>query len=611
MNSIIGNNFNILPITMKECTNNIFIIKNSSNGIKFCESKIKENKNGNYFEDKETFIELKNDEIKNNEKLTEIKEKIKEKNDKNKFKIFTIYIPIENFEKISENENIELIDLPGIKESLINEEFEKLDLSKLINMSDGFIFSFNAINIEDNTSQFIFSTIINDIKMRKDSFNFENCLFNLNFIDKKKKNQIEETKVNFEKDIKKNLNKILYNGSFIDKIRMKENISSFKFNISYISNENYRKYQNQIYQIESLEFVKENNLKSLNDIHNYLDEEYNNLYDDNISNIENEKINKILEKINNLELNDKNNNNELKEKIAKFILSILNNKYEIKLFKNSYAKTFFDEFKKEINSAKKNNKKLKEDKIIIHFVKLLFRLFYIDSLCSDENKIKIFHKNIEDKIKQLEEILINFNEKTDSIFNEKFNYFNKIKEDIKKDKYFSEEIKENLREKIKEIVNNLEKKLDSLKNDFCYDCQIIISDILNDDNSTKILNLISNIINRFDLIDFNNRKDCDFSNLPSVLRMIVNVIIMPYSIMKDIYYFLNELDSYFDEINKYFNELKKIFKNNLEKIKEKYKSELKNFKEISINEIKKLKVKDFQKNFLNLINSLNDENYLQ
>ena len=501
--------------------------------------------------------------------------------------------------------------MPGIKESLIKEEFEKLDLSKLINMSDGFIFSFNTTNIEDNTSQFIFSTIINDIKMRKDSFNFENCLFNLNFIDKKKKNQIEETKVNFEKDIKKNLNKILYNGNFIDKIRMKENISSFKFNISYISNENYRKYQNQIYQIESLEFVKENNLKSLNEIYNYLVEEYNNLYDDNISNIENEKINKILEKINNLELNDKNNNNELKEKIAKFILSILNNKYEIKLFKNSYAKTFFDEFKKEINSAKKNNKKLKEDKIIIHFVKLLFRLFYIDSLCSDENKIKIFNKNIEEKMKQLEEILINFNEKTDSIFNEKINDFNQIKEDIKKDKNFSEEIKENLREKIKEIVNKLEKILDSLKKDFCDDCQIIISDILNDDNSTKILNLISNIINRFDLIDFNNRKDCDFSNLPSVLRMIVNIIIMPYSIMKDIYYLLNELDSYFDEINKYFNELKKIFKNNLEKIKEKYKSELKNFKEISINEIKKLKVKDFQKNFLNLINSLNDENYLQ
>ena len=55
---------------------------------------------------------------------------------------------------------------------------------------------------------------------------------------------------------------------------MKENILSFKFNISYISNENYRKYQNQIYQIESLEFVKENNLNSLNDIHNYLVDEY-------------------------------------------------------------------------------------------------------------------------------------------------------------------------------------------------------------------------------------------------------------------------------------------------------------------------------------------------
>ena len=381
---------------------------------------------------------------------------------------------------------------------------------------------------------------------------------------------------------------------------MKENISSFKFNISYISNENYRKYQNQIYQIESLEFVKENNLESLNDIHNYLEDEYNNLINYNISNIENEKINKILEKINNLELNDKNNNNELKEKIAKFILFILNNKYEIKLFKNSYAKTFFDEFKKEINSAKINNKKLMEYKIIIHFVKLLFRLFYIDSLCSDENKIKIFNKNIEEKMKQLEEILINFNEKTDSIFNEKINYFNKIKEDIKKKNFFTKEIKEHLREKIKEIVNNLEIILDSLKKDFCDDCQIIISDILYDDNSTKILNLISNIINRFDLINFDNEK-------ASYLSLIEKV----WGIISHVLYFFIRVGRYFNEINEYFQQLKKNYKDNLKIIKEKYKSELENFKEISINEINKLKNKNFQNNFLNLINSLNNENYLQ
>ena len=155
---------------------------------------------------------------------------------------------------------------------------------------------------------------------------------------------------------------------------MKEIISSLKFNISYISNENYRKYQNQIYLIESLEFVEKNNLKSLEDIYVYLDEEYNNLFNDSINNLENEKINNIIEKINNLKLKE-NNNNELKEKIAKFILSILNNKYEMKLFKNSYAKCFFDEFKKQIISAKINNKKLMEYKIIFHFVKLILDYF--------------------------------------------------------------------------------------------------------------------------------------------------------------------------------------------------------------------------------------------
>ena len=36
INSIIGNNYNILPIRMKECINNIYILKHSPNKIKLC-----------------------------------------------------------------------------------------------------------------------------------------------------------------------------------------------------------------------------------------------------------------------------------------------------------------------------------------------------------------------------------------------------------------------------------------------------------------------------------------------------------------------------------------------------------------------------------------------
>ena len=58
MNSIIGHNYNILPITQKENTNNIFIFRYASSFIKLSESILKENENGSFFEEKDTIIEL-------------------------------------------------------------------------------------------------------------------------------------------------------------------------------------------------------------------------------------------------------------------------------------------------------------------------------------------------------------------------------------------------------------------------------------------------------------------------------------------------------------------------------------------------------------------------
>ena len=139
MNSIIGYNYNILPITSKENTNNIFILKYSSSTIKLSESKLIENENGNFFEEGETIIELNDSQIKNKNEIDQIRNKIKDINDKNKFKYFSLYIPIEALEKIKNNQNIELIDMPGIKESLIaiqstnkNDGFDKIELQNLI-----------------------------------------------------------------------------------------------------------------------------------------------------------------------------------------------------------------------------------------------------------------------------------------------------------------------------------------------------------------------------------------------------------------------------------------------------------------------------------------------
>ena len=104
MNSIIGHNYNILPITSKENTQNIFILKYSKE-IKLYESKLIENENGNYFEE-EKEIDLKNSEEINKNEIDIIRDKIKKINEDNKFKYYTLYIPIEALET-GELENIQ------------------------------------------------------------------------------------------------------------------------------------------------------------------------------------------------------------------------------------------------------------------------------------------------------------------------------------------------------------------------------------------------------------------------------------------------------------------------------------------------------------------------
>ena len=200
MKSIIGHNYNILPITSKENTQNIFILKYSKKEIKLYESQLIENENGNYFEEKEEYILINCQEINKNE-IDIIRGKIKEINDENKFKYYTLYIPIEALEsdKLKNIQDIELIDMPGIKKELL--EFGKIDLENLINLSNGFIFSFNTINIADNDSQNLLINIINYIKNRKDFFDFRDCLFHLNNIDIDEENKNKNIDI-FEKEIK-------------------------------------------------------------------------------------------------------------------------------------------------------------------------------------------------------------------------------------------------------------------------------------------------------------------------------------------------------------------------------------------------------------------------
>ena len=188
--------------------------------------------------------------------------------------------------------------------------------------------------------------------------------------------------------------------------------------------------------------------------------------------------------------------------------------------------------------------------------------------------------------------------------------------------------KEKTEEKINKIVNNLEKTLESMKSDFCYDCQKIISDILYVNNSNKILDTISNIINKLDLINFNkmnkNYKSRNLLiNIYIYLYFVGSICVLPISISSFCIYLVyslflkiiclrtnTKIDFYFKPIVDYFQKVKKKYKDDLKKIKKIYESDLKNLKEISNEEIYKLKRKNWQNDFLDFINSINDEKYL-
>ena len=616
MNTIIGNNYNILPINMKECTNNIFILKYSKT-IEFYESKLTKNEYGFYFKDEPNPIKkIEEKDSKNLNSINDLKNVIRITNEKNKFKYYSLYIPIEGLEDIEEKEQIELIDLPGIKESFISIEkrifrggFDKLELRNLINLADGFIFSFNATNIDDESSQRILTEIIEYIKNRKDSFNFDNCLFNLNCIDTIKDiNGIKET---FEKDIKKNVLSKLYNGSFLERLQIKQIIPSLKINISYISNTNYSKFQEKIYKLKEIDFSDED-LESLEDISTYLEEEYEDSIND-FNNGDENKINEIVDKIKQ-KINE-NNKEDTYKKIARYLISILKNKKKIKLFENSKAESFFDQFKNQIEKSKINNQELMKTKINLYIYKLLYQLFYIDSFCSDKNKINELFNEIKDKKELLNKILENYKNDVNLIFEEHLKNIQDIESDvikkIKVDTIFSinemkEIIEENAKDKIKELIQTLRFAIDALKEDIIYDFNNIISDLLN--NSKEFTYSFFSIISRFENGDFSFyfrkiiNKEIIILFLFPIISLFQNIRFLRY--LKKI----KVINSFFDDVREDINKEKYKFIDLLENIKQEFIKELDKLIILSKEEIQYLNIINFNTNFETLRKSIIDEN---
>ena len=621
LNSIIGNNFYLLETTMKECTKSIFIIKYSKK-IKFCESRLIQNQFGNYFKD------IENTSIYDPDK---IRETIKNLNKESKFKYYTLYIQIEALENIENKEEIELIDLPGIKQSLVNDD--KLDLNNLINLSDGFIFSFNSVNLDDESSHFIMSEIINDIKKRNDNFDFKNCLFNLNYIDEIDDNLIDEKINKFKEDIITKLNSNIYMGSFKERLAIKEKILSAQdINISCFSNKYYKQYQNNINNIDSMSFLNENN--SPQEIYEELIEEYEDMQefiiDEVDNNILNEKIRIIQEKLNNY------TDNEYIIKIAKFTICLLKNKKQLSRYKSSKADLFFAKFMNEINLSQNSNFKIKFIKFNNYLMSLLFRLYYINELCTNEHKLDDYKINIEIKANIIEKEYKDIIDRINLIFENKLKIIDEYQkystELISNEKTISKEM---LFEKLKSLgienkINNLMKKLDNeirkIQINYYYFCIKKIIEIIND---------LSEFQGTLDIISYNFKKKSGnlgiiissisgglfsvssfgvgiagtvgaiaigtLGVVGSGLGLLAGGIIIGYQFYQKNKSNDKKIVDYFNEVKKHIEKIRKKYLNSIKNQKEQYILELKNSKNISLEEIKYLKTINYQINFKNLL----------
>ena len=412
----------------------------------------------------------------------------------------------------------------------------------------------------------------------------------------------------------------MYNGNFLERIQMKEIIPSLKFNISYISNTKYEMYQKNVDKIESLDFIKnEEDLDSLQEISEFLEEEYpKRKYESQggCFNFENNKINEIIDKIKKL-IKEENNDDGLLKEIAIHILSILKNKKSFKEYQSSYYDSFSNEFIKQIKFSEENNKYLKQMKFISYFLRIFYYLFYLDSLCLDKNKLNHFHNKITECKKLIEAIY----KKRDNDIKKKFE---EVLKDIKiieiditnkfQQNLFSSKIKSDneirnfiKKEKVEKIIyetikNKLTNKLDSLMEEFIKENLSIISSIL---ETNQFYNLFTNLALNFQIEDFKtNLSKMKLYFFLSIFELFVpNVGFLLFLSSNAFRYFASNrirLADYFKDIRNNLDVYQKNYEKKIKNIKEKFIAELDNLQSVSKKEIEYLIKRNFHSNFSRL-----------
>ena len=619
LNSIIGHNYNILQTTHSECTKCIYRIKYSKN-ISFCESKLcPDKKYGKYFED------IDGTQIYDKEEIIK-KISISNSNEKKSLKYYTLYVPIEGLESIENKENIELIDLPGITKDNVFD----YDLRSLFYISDGFIFTFNSLSIDDANSNFIFDRIIEYIKNRMDGFDFKNCLFHLNFIDEIQDNLIPQKTKEFKEMIKKKINDKIYIGNFVEKMALNDNIlSSDDINLSYLSNKFYEIYQKNVQEIQFLEFINDDKLKDIYE--NYILEEYD----------ENGRIEKMIsrERFNKKELEEKmqlirqksSDNDEIYIlKIAKFLIIFDKHKKKlIKKYDSSKAELFFKQFNNQIKISDKNSKMILNQKFYTYIVTLLYDLFYYYELCIDEkkndyykSKIKVKKQTIENEYKKIENIIdnnLNETKKEIDILKEKV-----IKIAEQKEKLTVKEIKEmmkelDIEEKLNKLFNYLYEDLKKINFNFTYFCINEISTLL---DSKEFRNIVSNINEKFRDIDNSSfgkaamysigvtlvsslltySSSLTFFAVLGFLGTAISILVFVEIITLSAYFWLRDnntqkVKDYFEKVTKELDDKVENFKKSIKEKKDEFIKKLGQKNEIASKEIIALKISNYTLNF--------------
>ena len=435
LNNIIGYDLDFLPTNLGECTKVGVIIKyvNKDQPIRMFKAKFITNElNYNYFEygEKKEDNDSRNNSFGNendegNEddmdddsdypiigkeyiyarldllnKKTDIKDM--------ELRFYVIETPIEIYDKMELNDaikkKIEIIDFPGLDTDF---EQAKEKSKTLLSIIDGFIHINSTID-DNNENAAIIKLIYNTIKKR-DSFNFNTCLFLLNKIDK-----IEEGgKSVKEKDYSDKIIKIIDDSqkmiSSLEWYKLKDKIKDNELLISKFSSLLYNKYKTFENLIENFEvFIlqilqdefdkyKKNNENSK--IKKFIFNSYNNVYEfmnkEDIINILNDNLKKSYMKINSKFNPAENEFNEYKRKlintikpydkenripkkgkeldeIVKNYLYIKENKTKTKNYQNSYFADLLINFKKII----KNSKKFFEEKRQINILNYMQNCYF-------------------------------------------------------------------------------------------------------------------------------------------------------------------------------------------------------------------------------------------